>query len=72
MLFEGEVKDEVRRKAFPVALDLLVEDLYGLAIKLGNISVQDDPLAAKKQDARLHGKGGSFRAFRHPEQQCFL
>jgi hypothetical protein len=54
VLFGCQLKDEVRRESFPIALDLLVENSHRYAIKLGNIGVEDYPLVAQKQDARFH------------------
>jgi hypothetical protein len=50
VLFGCEPEGEIRRKAFPVALDLLIENLHRHAIELGNVGVEDDPLMAEKQD----------------------
>jgi len=53
VFFGIELKREVGGESFLIASDLLVKALDGHAVKLRKVSIEDDPLMAKKQDARF-------------------
>ena len=65
MLFRRELEHEIGWKPFTIAVDLLVQALNRDTVEPSKVGIENDFLAAKEENSRLHREERSVSAPRH-------